>query len=50
MHLVKLDLNCSSFPGHITTLYRGGGEDSDRDKKHGASRVIVATACIYKSS
>ena len=44
MHLVKLDLNFSSFPSHITTLYRGGGgEIVYRDKKQGVPRVLAAS-------
>ena len=42
MHLVKLDLNFSSFPSHITILYRGGGEIVYRDKKQGVPRVLAA--------
>ena len=42
MYLVNLDLNFSSFPSHITTLYRGGGEIAYRDKKHSVPRVLAA--------
>ena len=42
MYLVNLDLNLSSFPSHITTLYRGGGEIAYRDKKHSVPRVLAA--------
>ena len=44
MYLVNIDLNFSSFPSHITTLYRegGGGEIAYRDKKHGVPRVLAA--------
>ena len=45
MHLVKLDLNFSSFPSHITTLYKGGGEIVHRDKKQGVPRVLAAIVC-----
>ena len=41
MYLVNLDLNFSSFPSHITTLYRGGGEIAYRDKKHSVPRVLA---------
>ena len=47
MHLVNLDLNFSSFPSHITTLYRGGGgEIAHRDKKHSVPRVLAAIVAI----
>ena len=44
MYLVNLDLNFSSFPSHITTLYGGGGggEIAYRDKKHSVPRVLAA--------
>ena len=42
MYLVNLDLNFPSFPSHITTLYRGGGEIAYRDKKHSVPRVLAA--------
>ena len=42
MYLVNLDLNFSSFPSHITTVYRGGGEIAYRDKKHSVPRVLAA--------
>ena len=42
MHLFNLDLNFSSFPSHITTLYMGGGEIVYGDKKHGVPRVLAA--------
>ena len=50
MHVVKLDLNFSSFPSHITTLYRGGGEIVYRDKKQGVPRVLAAIVGFYASS
>ena len=46
MHLVKLDLNISSFPSHITTLYRGGGEIVYRDKKQGVPRGLAAIVFV----
>ena len=42
MYLVNLDLNVSSFPSHITPLYRGGGEIAYRDKKHSVPRALAA--------
>ena len=39
---MKLDLNFSSFPSHIKTFYRGGGEIVYRDKKHGVPRLLAA--------
>ena len=42
MHLVKLDLNFSSFPSHITdNIVQRGGEILYRDKKHGVPRVLA---------
>ena len=50
MHLLNLDLNFSSFPSHITTLYRGGGgEIVYRDKKHGVPKVLAAIVGKLKS-
>ena len=46
MYLVNLDLNLSSFPSHITTLYRGGGEIGYREKKHSVPRVLAAIVAI----
>ena len=48
MCLVKLELNLSSFPSHITTLYRGGGggEIVYRDKKQGVPRVLAAIVAL----
>ena len=49
MHWVNLDLNFSSFPSHITTLYRGGREIAYRDKKHSAPRVLAAIVANIKT-
>ena len=49
MHLLNLDFDFSSFPSHITTLYRGGGgEIAYKDKKHGAPRVLVAIVALVR--